>query len=192
MTSLHDLRFSPPPNSKLRLRLCIKLCAMQRWSPRGRPCLEDTFWSPWSQSLKSSKIALSSTLGQHYFWNVEISLENARNLVENLQGPFFWFPQVEIARKKIFCRPFLPEKNFWRPFCFGRTLASVSLVLGLEIFLCPWPQALCPRLHLRQYAYQIPVVWSLHLSIVGTPSWAVAYNIAKVQSNKIHVALLPV
>ena len=33
---------------------------------------------------------------------------------------------------------------------------------------------------------------SLHLSIVGAPSRAVAYNIAKVQSSKIFVALLPV
>ena len=41
----------------------------------------------------------------------------------------------------------------------------------------------------EQYAYQIPVV---AFSIVGTPSRMVAYNIAKVQSNKIFVALLPV
>ena len=33
MTSLHDLRFSPPPNSKSRLRLCIKPCAI---------CIPDT------------------------------------------------------------------------------------------------------------------------------------------------------
>ena len=60
-------------------------------------------------------------------------------------------------------------KNFWRSF-FWRTLALVSLVLGLGFkhscpwpsrgsvlrrarlglgfFLCPWPRALCPRLHL--------------------------------------------
>ena len=33
--------------------------------------LEDTFWSPWPwpRSLKSSKIALSSAQGQHYFLN---------------------------------------------------------------------------------------------------------------------------
>ena len=71
-----------------------------------------------------------------------------------------------------------PEKFLWRPFFFGdclknfcedlffffwRALALVSLVLGLEhscpwpreclslasdFFLCPWPRALCPRLHL--------------------------------------------
>ena len=33
MTSLHELRFSPPPNSKSRLRQCIKLCAI---------CIPDT------------------------------------------------------------------------------------------------------------------------------------------------------
>ena len=33
MTSLHDLRFSPPPNSKSRLRLCIKPSAI---------CITDT------------------------------------------------------------------------------------------------------------------------------------------------------
>ena len=35
--------------------------------------LEDTFWRPWPwpwpRSLKSSKIAPSSSRGQHYFWN---------------------------------------------------------------------------------------------------------------------------
>ena len=29
--------------------------------------VEDTFSSPWPQILKSSKIALSSARGQHYF-----------------------------------------------------------------------------------------------------------------------------
>ena len=43
----------------------------QRWSPRGLLGLEDTFSSPWPwpRSLKSSKIALSSARGQHYFLN---------------------------------------------------------------------------------------------------------------------------
>ena len=31
--------------------------------------LEDTFSSPWPRSLKSSRIALSSARGQHYFLN---------------------------------------------------------------------------------------------------------------------------
>ena len=59
---------------------------------------------------------------QHYFWTVKISLENARNLAENLQRPFFWFPQVEISRRKIF------EDLF---FFFGEHLR-----------LCPWPRNL--------------------------------------------------
>ena len=113
--------------------------------------LEDTFWRPWHRSLKSSKIALSSARGQHYFWTVEISLENVRNLAENQQRPFFWFPLVEIAGKKFFEDVFRLKKIFedlffeiarknLRTFFFRRTLASLSLVLGLglEIFLCPW------------------------------------------------------
>ena len=31
--------------------------------------LQDSFWSPWPRSLRSSKIALSSARGQHYFLN---------------------------------------------------------------------------------------------------------------------------
>ena len=41
-------------------------------------------------SLRSSKIALSSARGQHYFWTVEILLENARNLAETLQITFLF------------------------------------------------------------------------------------------------------
>ena len=111
--------------------------------------LEDTFSSPWPRSRNFSKIALSSAQGQHYFWTVKISLENARNLAKNLQRPFFWFPQVEMAWKKffedLFCLKkiletfFLrsPEKNFEDLF-FGEHFASVSLVFGLER-VCPWP-----------------------------------------------------
>ena len=86
------------------------------------------------------------------FEPLKISLENARNLAENLQRPFFWFLQVEIARKKIFKDLFRLKKKCWEPFfwdClkknfenlfFWRTLASVSLVLGLGLErVCPWP-----------------------------------------------------
>ena len=124
--------------------------------------LEDTFWSPWPWlwSLKFSKIALSSARGQHYFWTVEISLENAWNLAENLQRPFFWFPQVEIAWKKILKTFFFEiawtkilKTFFWEHLRLCPwSLASRGSVLGLglENFLCPWPwpRALCPRLHL--------------------------------------------
>ena len=77
------------------LNMCEKLRWVTAFSSRGGVIedvlgLEDTFWSPWPwpRSLKSSKIALSSARGQHYFWTVEISLENARNLAENLRTPF--------------------------------------------------------------------------------------------------------
>ena len=123
--------------------------------------------------LKSSKIGLSSARGQHYLWIVEISLENARNLAENLQRSFFWFPQVEIVWKKIFKDLFRQKKIFedlffWNRlkkffedlfFFFWRTLASVSFVLGLER-VCPWPwlRTLCLRLHLWWYNYE--TIWT--------------------------------
>ena len=60
--------------------------------------LEDTFWSPWPwpwpRSLRSSKIALSSARGQHYFWTVEILLktpETSRKICKYL----FYFAQLE-------------------------------------------------------------------------------------------------
>ena len=40
------------------------------------------------EAYKSSKIALSSAKDSTIFWIIKISLENARNLVENLQRPF--------------------------------------------------------------------------------------------------------
>ena len=125
--------------------------------------LEDTFWSPWPwsrrsspwpRSLKSSKTVLSSARKQHYFLNGE-------NFEDRLKKNFwtsFWRS---------------PENFFWRPFFFESTwrLCSWSLALGSNIpvldlesvcprkswpwpwpriFLCPWlwPRALCPRLHL--------------------------------------------
>ena len=42
-----------------------------------------------------------------------------------------------------------PEKKILKTFFFLRTLASMSLVLGLER-VCPWPRALCSRLHFCQ------------------------------------------
>ena len=38
---------------------------------------------------KSSKIALSSAKDSTIFWIIKISLENAKNLAENLRRPFF-------------------------------------------------------------------------------------------------------
>ena len=80
----------------------------------------------------------------------------------------FWIVKILWSAWKIFWKTFFLwrslEKFLWRPFFFWRALALVSLVLGLglesvcprkgcpwpwpRIFLCPWPRALCPRLHL--------------------------------------------
>ena len=118
--------------------------------------LEETFWSPWPwpRGLKSSKIGLSSARGQHYFLNCYNFAERLKNFLENV---FLWRS---------------PEKFLWRPFFFLEStcacvlgpwpwpraflslasrvsvLGKAVLGLGLGFFLCPWPRALCPRLHL--------------------------------------------
>ena len=64
--------------------------------------LENTFWSSWHwpRNLKSSKIALSSARGQHYFlnrWNfVGKRPETSRKICEHL----FCFPQLEHKRSQ--------------------------------------------------------------------------------------------
>ena len=100
--------------------------------------LEDTFWcpwlwrrrsSPWPWSLKSSKIALSSSQGQHNFLSCYKFVERLKNFFEN---GFF----REIA-KNLFWRPFFwrsPEKIFWRPF-FLESSCACALVTW------PWPRA---------------------------------------------------
>ena len=60
-------------------------------------------------------------------------------------SPFFF----EIARKKIFEDLFFFENTcacVRGPWPRGG-LSSEGLALALD-FLCPWPRALCPRLHL--------------------------------------------
>ena len=117
------------------------------WSPWPR-------WSsswPWPRSLNSLKIALSSAQGQNYFWTVEILLENGRNLAENLRRLFCFF-LLEIAWKiwlKTFSFFEIAWKNLWRPFFGRRTLAPLSLVLGLDHSVlglervCPWKGCPC-------------------------------------------------
>ena len=109
--------------------------------------LEDTFWSPWPRSLKSSKIALSSARGQHYFWTVKISLENARNLAENLQRPFYWFPQVEIAWNKIFEDLFRLKKIFENFFLRSpeKKFFEDLFIFGEHLRLCHWFLALASK-----------------------------------------------
>ena len=75
------------------------------------------------------------------FWTDKILLENARNLAENLRRPFL-FCSIGDRLKKNF-KTFFAWKIFLKilffRFFFWRTLAPMSLVLGLE-HSCPWPR----------------------------------------------------
>ena len=143
---------SSPHLRPLWLRYC------QTWSPRGYP-------RPRGHILKflASKVkilALASKL--QVFENCPDLGSRTALFFEPLK---FCWKTPETSRKiweDLYCFPRLrwPEKDL-RPF-FSKTFAPISLVLGLErvcprkgcpwprIFLCPWPwpQVLCPRLHL--------------------------------------------
>ena len=79
---------------------------------RSATGLEDTFSSPWPWSLKSSKTALSSARGQHYFFNGKSFVDRLKNV---FLDRFFWRST---------------EKKFLRPF-----------FLGKHLHLCPWSLA---------------------------------------------------
>ena len=139
----------------------------RRWSPRGH-ILKFLALASKPQVLENCPVLGSRTA----------LFLNRWNFVGKRQKPcgksaktFFWFPLVEIAGKKIFedlshLKKFFEDLFFWDrlkknfdDLFFWRTLASVSLAsrrsvlgLGLEIFVCPWPRALCPRLHLCYYS----------------------------------------
>ena len=64
-----------------------------------------------------------------------------RQISDDVIACDLWFrpPQSKILATPINWR--LSEKLFWRPFFLWRTLAAVSLVLGLGLeHSCPWPQ----------------------------------------------------
>ena len=121
-------------------------------SPRKLACprLEDStiFWNV--------KILWS---GWKIFWKTFFSGDRLKNFCEDLFFFFFWR-----SPEKFLWRPFF--FFFWRalalcvlgPWPWPRAFLSLAsrvfvlgkavLGLGLGIFLCPWPRALCPRLHL--------------------------------------------
>ena len=150
----------------------------QRWSPRGRLWPRGRPWGHILKSLaltsKPQVLENCPVLGSRtallfellkFCWNTP---ETSQKICKDL----FLFSWSVNRLKKNFWRPFSPEKKFWRPFfwdCLKKffenlfifwehlllcswslTLASRGslLGLGLEIFLWPWPRALCPRLHL--------------------------------------------
>ena len=98
------------------------------------------------------------------FWTVEVLLENARNLAENLQRPFrfrllviawkillktfFWIAWKVLEIENLFflentCACVLGPWPWPRAFLFltsrGSVLKRTVLGLGLGFFLCPWP-----------------------------------------------------
>ena len=149
--SLRPLGAQPPdPRSVIRL----SYTGFLKTSPKLRICSFQLYQfkpSPFAKSWLSAK----------------------RQIFDDVIACDLWF---RLSQSKILAMPInwrLPEKKFWRPFFFWRTLAAVSLVLGLGLehscpwpqeglfserlslalaseFLCPWPRprALCPRLHL--------------------------------------------
>ena len=159
----------------------------QRWSPRGRLWLWGRPLGHIVKSLtltsKPQVLKNCSVLGSR-----TALFLNRWNFVGKRQKPcrksaktFFWFLQVEIAWNKVF-EDLFRLKTFWTPFFeiawkkffktfsffFGEHLrlcpwslvfASRGSVLGLEIFMCPWPwpRALCLRLHLRWLDKKVPV-----------------------------------
>ena len=64
--------------------------------------LKDTFWSlwPWPRSLRSSKIALSSARGQHYFLNRWNFVGKRPKSCKNFANTFFVFRNWSIGLAK--------------------------------------------------------------------------------------------
>ena len=130
----------------------------QRWSPRGRPwprgrpqgqILESLALASKPQVLENCPVLGSRTApllfeSLKFYWKAP---ETSQKICEDL----FLFSSSGNRLKKIFWRPFSPEKNFedlflrlleviyWKPSFFWRTLAFVSLVLSLGLErVCPW------------------------------------------------------
>ena len=71
------------------------------------------------------------------------------------------------------------EKKFLKTFFLRKTLAFMSLVLGLGLERsCPWPRALCPRLHLW-----LMRPWIRRFSIIIYGSFKQAANLRGKKSN---------
>ena len=148
-----------------------KYSLYQRWSPRGRPWPRGQILKSLALASKVKSLALASRPQVLENWPVlgsrtALSFELLKfcGVLEKFFGKRIF---VEIAWK-IFVKTFF---FFWRALALvSLALASSIPVLGLEsvcprkgcpwpwIFLCPWPRALCSRLHL----------WLLHVTASTT------------------------
>ena len=107
----------------------------QRWSPRGHIFKSFAFTLASQPQVLENCPVLGSRTALFFEW-----LKFCRSAEKCYSRPFFF----EIDRKKNFKTFFSGIHLHLCP----RSLASSIPVLGLGFFLCPWPRALCPRLHL--------------------------------------------
>ena len=117
--------FANKENGEKKFQAPLYCLKKQRWSCRG---LIMKFLAL-ALALKPQVLKNCAVLGSRtalFFESLKFFLENARNLAENLRKPHLSLCPWSLA------------------------LASRRSVLGLEIFLCSWPRALCSRLHLCQ------------------------------------------
>ena len=98
MMSLHDLWFSPPPNSKSRLCLCIKLCAI---------CIPDIGCCIFVLLRAPSLV-------------VAYNIAKKQNICCNVSGPkFLWYGSMEWNVEENFSMEWNMEENFsmeWKIF----------------------------------------------------------------------------
>ena len=96
MTSLHDLRFSPPPNSKSRLRLCIKPCAI---------CIPDTGCCIFVLLRAPSLV-------------VAYNIAKKQNIRCNVSSPkFLWYGSMEWNMEENFSMEWKIFSMEWKKIC---------------------------------------------------------------------------
>ena len=93
MTSLHDLRFSPPPNLKSRLRLYIKPCAI--YTPETGRCILALLAQFTSGCLQHCK---------------GVKQQNIRCIASSLK--FLWYGSMEWNMEENFSMEWNMEENF--------------------------------------------------------------------------------
>ena len=113
--------------------------------------LEDTFWSPWPwprrsspwpwpwpRSLKSSKIALSSARGQHYFLNSWNFLGKRQKPRRKFANTFFVFltSSIGVAKGRMAGGPSPSQLKFqqWQK-CYKKAYSSFSFSFFWAFFV---------------------------------------------------------
>ena len=102
MTSLHDLRFSPPPKSKSRLRLYIKPCAI--YIPDTVRCILALLAQFTSGCLQHCKVVnqqnircIASSLKFLWYGSMEWKMEENFSIEWNMEWKIFGMEWKKIA-----------------------------------------------------------------------------------------------